>query len=131
MTFADGIAAVALGLGRAVVDGGRVLTFCPRYPQSLPHSLRWTTSWRIQQTEFWALAFDGIPQGRPEHLHEMCFGLDAAEADGTLPAVGSTYSVDNHAVYDGVSRPGVRINQLRADGSNTDCFRWQPFLRRW
>ena len=33
MTFADGIAAVALGLGRAVVDGGKCLTFCPRYPR--------------------------------------------------------------------------------------------------
>jgi CheY-like chemotaxis protein len=109
MTFADGIAAVALGLGRAVVDGGRCLTFCPRYPQSLPQFSSVDDILANSQTEFWALAFDGIPQGRPEHLHEMCFGLDAAEADGTLPAVGSTYSVDNHAVYDGVSRPGVRI----------------------
>src|ERR1017187_5555738 len=39
----------------------------------------------------------------------MRFGLDSAESDGTLPAVGSTYSVDNQAVYDGVSRPGIRI----------------------
>jgi len=29
MTFEDGIAAVALGLGRAVVRGGKCLTFCP------------------------------------------------------------------------------------------------------
>ena len=109
MTFADGIAAVALGLGRSVVDGGRCLTFCPRYPQSLPQFSSVDDILANSQTEFWALAFDGIPQGRPEHLHEMCFGLDAAEADGTLAAVGSTYSVDNQAVYDGVSRPGVRI----------------------
>src|SRR6202521_3245681 len=61
------------------------------------------------QTEFWALSLNGISEGRPGHLHETRFGLDAAEADGTLPAVGSTYSVDNQAVYDGVSRPGVRI----------------------
>ena len=27
----------------------------------------------------------------------------------TLPAIASTYSVENEAVYDGVSRPGVRI----------------------
>src|SRR5208283_5163423 len=32
MNFEDGIAAVALGLGRAVVDGGKCLTFCPRHP---------------------------------------------------------------------------------------------------
>ena len=35
MTFEDGIAAVALGLGRVVVDGGKCLTFCPRYPRNL------------------------------------------------------------------------------------------------
>src|SRR5208283_2769062 len=35
MTFSDGIAAVALGLGRMVVDGGKCLMFCPRYPRNL------------------------------------------------------------------------------------------------
>ena len=47
--------------------------------------------------------------GRPGHWHERRFGLDAAESDGTLRALASTYSRDNHAVYDGVSRPGSRI----------------------
>jgi hypothetical protein len=109
MTFADGIAAVALGLGRAVVDGGKCLTFCPRYPQNLLQFSSVDDILANSQTEFWALELDGAPQGRPGHLHEMRFSLDAAESDGTLPAVGSTYSVDNHAVYDGVSRPGMRI----------------------
>ena len=109
MTFADGIAAVALGLGRAVVDGGKCLMFCPRYPQSLMQFSSVDDILANSQTEFWALALNGVPQGRPGHLHEMRFGLDVAEADGTLPALGSTYSVDNQAVYDGVSRPGVRI----------------------
>ena len=61
------------------------------------------------QTEFWALSLNGVPQGRPGHLHEMRFDLNAAEADGTLPPVASTYSDDNEAIYDGVSRPGIRI----------------------
>jgi hypothetical protein len=61
------------------------------------------------QSEFWALDL-GIPQNAGiGHLREMRFGLDVAEADGTLQSVGSTYSVDNHAVYDGLGRPGARI----------------------
>ncbi len=32
----DGIASIAVGLGKSVVDGERVLRFCPRYPQNLP-----------------------------------------------------------------------------------------------
>ena len=109
MKFADGIAAVALGLGRSVVDGGKCLTFCPRYPQNLVQFSSVEDILANSQTEFWALSLNGVPEGRAGHLHEMRFGLDAAEADGTLPPVGSTYSDDNEAVYDGVSRPGVRI----------------------
>jgi Pyruvate phosphate dikinase, AMP/ATP-binding domain len=109
MKFSDGIAAVALGLGRAVVDGGKCLSFCPRYPQNLLQFSSVDDMLANSQTEFWALDLDGIPQGYPGHLHEGRFTLDAAEADGTLAAVASTYSVDNQAVYDGVSRPGLRL----------------------
>lgn len=109
MTFNDGIAAVALGLGRAVVDGGRCLTFCPRYPQSLLQFSSVKDILANTQTEFWALSLNGTPEGRPGHLHESRFDLSAAEADGTLLPIASTYSDDNEAVYDGMSRPGVRI----------------------
>jgi hypothetical protein len=109
MAFEDGIAAVALGLGRAVVDGGKCLTFCPRYPQNLVQFSSVEDILSNSQTEFWALELDGASEGRPGHWHERRFGLDAAESDGTLRAVASTYSKDNHAVYDGVSRPGSRI----------------------
>jgi hypothetical protein len=34
---------------------------------------------------------------------------EQAEADGTLAYVGSTYSPDNDKVYDGTSRPGIKI----------------------
>ena len=35
--------------------------------------------------------------------------LSVAERDGTLVPVGSVYSIDNEAIYDGIGRPGVRI----------------------
>ena len=109
MTFEDGIAAVALGLGRAVVDGGKCLTFCPRYPRNLVQFSSVEDILANSQSEFWALELDGASDGRPGHWHERRFSLDAAEHDGTLRAVASTYSKDNHAVYDGMSRPGARI----------------------
>src|SRR5208337_647628 len=109
MTFEDGIAAVALGLGRAVVDGGKCLTFCPRYPRNLVQFSSVEDILANSQSEFWALELNGASDGRPGHWHERRFGLDAAETDGTLRALASTYSRDNHAIYDGVSRPGARI----------------------
>jgi CheY-like chemotaxis protein len=109
MAFEDGIAAVALGLGRAVVDGGKCLTFCPRYPRNLVQFSSVEDILANSQSEFWALELDGASAGRPGHWQERRFSLDAAESDGTLQAVASTYSRDNHAVYDGMSRAGARI----------------------
>src|SRR6266567_3559054 len=110
MTFADGIAAVALGLGRTVVDGGKCLSFCPRFPQNLLQFSSVEDILANTQTEFCALELEGVPHGGSAgHLREARFGLDVAEADGTLHAVASTYSADNQAVYDGLSRPGARI----------------------
>ncbi len=109
MTFEDGIAAVALGLGRAVVDGGKCLTFCPRYPQNLVQFSSVEDILANSQSEFWALELDGSADGRPGHWHEKRFGLDAAQNDGTLRPLASTYSRDNHAIYDGTSRQGPRI----------------------
>jgi CheY-like chemotaxis protein len=110
MTYADGIAAVALGLGRTVVDGGKCINFCPRYPRNLLQFSSVEDILANTQTEFCALELDGVPRGEGQgHLREIRFGLDLAEADGTLHAVGSTYSADNHAVYDGLSRSGARL----------------------
>jgi hypothetical protein len=42
-------------------------------------------------------------------MREAEYGLEQAEEDGTLPVVGSTYSPENDVVYDGLSRPGIRL----------------------
>ena len=112
MKYEDGVAAVALGLGRAVVDGGKCLTFCPRYPRNIVQFSSVEDILTNSQSEFWALEMNHIARTEADpaaSLREVRFGLNAAEADGTLYSVCSTYSADNHAVYDGVSRPGVRV----------------------
>lgn len=107
----DGFAAVALGMGRAVVGGGKCLTFSPRYPRHLVQFSSVEDILANSQTEFWALEL--TPRVHHEDpaddLRETAFPIRAAEADGTLHMVASTYSVENHAVYDGLSRPGARI----------------------
>lgn len=107
----DGIAAVTLGLGRAVVEGARCVRFCPRYPRHVSQFSSVEEILANSETEFWALELEHRkPRGdATAHLREACFGLDAALADGTLDLVASTYSADNHAVYDGLSRTGVPL----------------------
>jgi len=102
----DGVAAVALGMGRAVAQGEQSLLFCPRHPRHPVHLLSVEDVLSHSQRSFWALALDH-PGG--ETMHEVQYGLEAAEADGTLYAVGSTYSPESNAIYDGLSRPGPRL----------------------
>jgi CheY-like chemotaxis protein len=107
----DGIATVALGLGRAVVEGGSCLSFSPRHPQALLQFSTVEDILRNSQREFWGLEL-GPREGAPDSeaaLRETCFGLEVAEADGTLSALGSTWSEENQAIYDGLSRRGVRL----------------------
>ena len=118
----DGIATVALGLGRIVVDGGKALSFCPRYPRHMIQFSSVEDILRNSQTEFMALDLttpqDGpsadhphpLPRSRGvERLRERAYPLRDAEKDGTLHYVASTYSRDNAAIYDGLSRPGARV----------------------
>ena len=42
-------------------------------------------------------------------MRESRFGLDIAEADGTLAALASTYSAADHRMNDGLSRAGTRL----------------------
>jgi len=110
MNSQDGIAAVALGLGREVVGGGKCLRFSPRYPRNLVQFSTVEDILANSQSEFWALELDH--NSRPEavaNLREVRFELDAAQADGALQSLGSTYVSENHAIYDGVSRPGTRV----------------------
>ena len=110
----DGIAAVALGFGESVVDGEACVRFCPRYPRHIVSFSSVSDIRQNSQREFFALQV-AEPAGKaparpaPEGTGLKRLGLEVAEQDGTLAAVGSTYSPENDVVYDGISRPGVRI----------------------
>ncbi|MBI1807149.1 MAG: histidine kinase, partial [Ignavibacteria bacterium] len=107
----DGIASVALGLGKMVVDGGPSVRFCPRYPGHLQQLSSIEDTLGNNQHEFFALDLTANT-GVEIHTHDTltkAFALDVAEQDGTLSFVGSTYSPENDAVYDGISRAGMRL----------------------
>jgi len=109
ITASDGIAAVALGLGETVVDGETCFRFCPRYPQHLVHFSSVKDVLKNSQRSFYALRLDAADGDASRRFELAHYGLETAEADRTLDWVGSTFSPENNAVYDGVSRPGVRL----------------------
>jgi CheY-like chemotaxis protein len=111
MTASDGIASVALGLGKTVVEGGPTVRFCPRYPRHIVHFSSVDDILKYSQKSFFALEMPE-PDAPLEPGHTMGLRsceLAEAEEDGVLFYLGSTYSLQNHTIYDGVSRPGPRI----------------------
>jgi len=110
-TASDGIVSVALGLGKYVVDGGSAIRFCPKYPTDILQFHSTEETLNSTQRSFYALQLDGSSDfGYETHdplQREQV--LDAAEADGTLVMVGSTYSADNDVMYDGLARSGIRL----------------------
>lgn len=107
----DGIVAVALGLGKTVVDGGNTVRFAPRYPNHLPQFSSIKETLRNNQHHFYALDLADTDRNYFE-THDMLvkqYKLKTAEEDGSLYYVGSTYSHQNETISDGLSRDGARI----------------------
>ena len=107
----DGVASVALGLGKMVVDGGMTIKFCPKYPNRIPQLSTLKMALKNSQNEFYALDVSGKIQDMDEKEDYFVkkYPLTVAEEDGTLHYLGSTYSPENDAIYDGISRSGPRI----------------------
>ena len=108
----DGIALVALGLGKTVVEGGNTVRFCPRFPKHLLQFFSTKETLMHAQQDFYALDLKGKLDHHPESTKDPLvkrFELVESEADGTLYSVGSTYSTEDEAVYDGISREGIRV----------------------
>lgn len=104
----DGVAAVALGMGRTVVGGGRCLRFCPLYPRHIVGFSSVDDALRNSQREFQALDL-GREQGGQGLLGFQKHSLEVAEADGTLALLASTFTASDNRIVDGTSRPGVRL----------------------
>ena len=107
----DGICVTALGLGRTVVGGGKALRFSPAHPQILPQMSSPDDALRSTQTRFWALNMrrPDVLVTREEEETLVHASLDAAELDGSLEWVGSTWSAANSRIYDTIYRKGARI----------------------
>ncbi len=107
----DGILCVALGLGKIVVEGGKVLSFSPARPDILPGLSTPEEIAENTQTCFYALdlarpEFD-LLEGEESTL--MTLEIADAAGDGTLEYVASTYDVNDNRLRDGVAQSGPKV----------------------
>lgn len=109
--FDDGIASIALGLGKYIVEGGTSLRFAPRYPKKALQLSSPDITLRETQKEFFALDLmsDSFKVSVDDGVNLQRLKLEDAEADGTLKYVGSTYDYEDNKVSDGLLGKGRRL----------------------
>jgi len=101
MKAADGIAQIALGFGKTVVDGEKCLVFSPRYPENLPQFANVDDMLSSSQQTFYAL----YTKMHPEELDFRQSNLvkreiNEAEKEPPVQVLTSTYSPEEHIVRD-------------------------------
>ncbi len=107
----DGLAHMALGLGRQIVDGGRALRFSPRHPAVMPQFFDPELLLDNSQRGFWALDMQREFNSSDLQLYETLryYGLEAAEEDGTLKLAASVFSQADRQIRDDLNLAGPRV----------------------
>ena len=107
----DGIANIALGLGKYSVDGGQTLRFSPRHPHSILQMSTMDFALRETQTRFYALDLKNMAEAFSvdDAFNLVKLGLKDADAEGSLKYIVSTYDPYDQIIRDGYYPGGRKI----------------------
>ncbi|GHV56606.1 phosphoenolpyruvate synthase [Bacteroidia bacterium] len=100
----DGIANVALGLGKYTVDGGITLRFSPRHPHSVLQTSTLDYALKETQTQFYALNLESLSSDRfstDDAYNLLKLSVKEADKDGSLQYLASTYNATDQYLLDG------------------------------
>jgi len=107
----EGIAHIALGLGKTVVEGERALRFSPRYPNLLPQFSTVDDILANSQRYFYALRIEDCSEpldfGRHGNLEKR--EIDEAESEAPIQMLSSTYLPEEHRIRDSGYGAGAKI----------------------
>ncbi|HSO63152.1 MAG TPA: PEP/pyruvate-binding domain-containing protein [Desulfobacterales bacterium] len=107
----DGVAQIAVGLGKTVVEGGPIVRFCPRYPQLLPQFANMRDWLYFTQKDFYGLDMAPIQGPRdPATMDRLkLLPLSEAEARRVLQPLASVYQPESGLLVDSFFYEGPRI----------------------
>ncbi|WP_320008570.1 PEP/pyruvate-binding domain-containing protein [Maridesulfovibrio sp.] len=105
-----GVATIALGIGKSVVDGEQCIRFSPKYPKILPQCPTLQDSLKNAQTSFYALRM-GNGELYDIHGNANLEKLDIADFEDTLPVrrLASTYLAEEGRIRDTAAIPGPKV----------------------
>jgi phosphoenolpyruvate synthase/pyruvate phosphate dikinase len=109
MLHSDGIATIALGLGKAVVEGKNSYRFCPMYPES--QLLVQEDIIKNSQRKFYAINLSNqdfdLTNGEESTLSYL--DLKHAETYGVINSMVSVIDNENNILLDGLVADGFRV----------------------
>jgi DNA-binding NarL/FixJ family response regulator len=107
----DGIANIAFGLGKLIVEGGLSLRFSPRHYKKILQLSSVETALRDTQKEFRALdlRIDSFVPSTDDGVNILKLGVSDINNEGAMKYVASTFDYNNNILRDGISQPGKRI----------------------
>ena len=107
----DGLATVALGLGKTVAEGGQALRFSPRHPQLLPQFASVEDILKNAQRSFYALKVDGraatldVDDSKALALRD----LTSAMEEEPVKILASTFVEADHRMSDNPMAQGPKV----------------------
>jgi CheY-like chemotaxis protein len=107
----DGIANVAFGLGKLIVDGGLSLRFSPKHPKKILQLNSPESAMKETQKTFYALDLNknSFVPSTDDGVNLMKINIKDAGNENAMKYLASTYDLNDQMLYDGISRPGKRL----------------------
>ena len=107
----DGIANVAMGLGKLVVDGGTTLRFSPKYPRKILQLSSPELALRETQKEYYALDLDmdSFVPSVDDGVNILRLSVREEKNVNTLKWVASTFDFENNILRNGYSGSGKPV----------------------
>ncbi len=110
-TAEEGIASLALGLGKYIVDGGQTLRVSPYHPHQVLQTSEMETALKETQTRFYALDMSHVGDDFKvdDGFNIKSLRVKEADKDGSLNGIASTYDPSDQIIRDGIYEGGRKV----------------------
>ncbi len=107
----EGIANLALGLGKYIVDGGQTLRVSPHHPSQVLQMSEMEMALRDTQTRFYALDLShvGYDFKVDDGFNIQKLRVKEADKDGSLKYIASTFDPYDQIIRDGIYEGGRKV----------------------
>jgi hypothetical protein len=107
----EGIASLALGLGKYIVDGGQTLRVSPYHPKQVLQTSEMETALRETQTRFYALDVSHVGDDFKvdDGFNILNLRVKEADKDGSLHGIASTFDPVDQIIRDGIYEGGRKV----------------------